>query len=150
MTVTHRMSRTHPDYELWKGMRARCRNPNHARYVDYGGRGIRVCARWSDFSVFVQDMGPRPAGHSLDRIDSDLDYTPENCRWVADAVQRRNRRDNVWLTHDGKTMVVTDWAKELGVRPRVLFARLARGWSVGDTLTKPLRRTSRTATTGSL
>ena len=82
----------HPYYRVWTGMKDRCYNSNSLQYSDYGGRGITVCDRWSDFTLFVEDMGERPKGYTLDRIDNDGNYEPSNCRWTSRAIQQRNRR----------------------------------------------------------
>jgi hypothetical protein len=79
-------------YAVWKTMRQRCVNPNCVDYPDYGGRGINVCARWDDFSAFAEDMGDRPEGASIDRIDNTRGYEPNNCRWATHAQQAQNRR----------------------------------------------------------
>ena len=79
-------------YETWKGMRQRCTNTNHKNYHQYGGRGITVCKHWDDFWQFVSDMGERPEAHSLDRIDNSKDYSPDNCRWGSEGIQKNNTR----------------------------------------------------------
>lgn len=82
-----------PEYKVWAGMRERCNNPNCKSYPNYGGRGITVCDRWKSFESFLLDMGPRPsAKHTLDRKDTNGNYTPENCRWATWSDQNINKR----------------------------------------------------------
>ena len=126
-----------PEYISWRAMRRRCADPNRRCYHRYGGRGIKVCDRWQDFSAFYEDMGPRPVGHTLDRIDNDGDYEPTNCRWASVVAQNENRINNRPLTFEGRTLCVTAWARELGVKPALLFSRIRDGWSTEDALTKP-------------
>lgn len=125
------------EYSMWCGMKRRCKDPNRGDFKHYGGRGIAVCERWEkDFRHFWEDMKcPAPAGMSIERIDNSKGYGPDNCRWATRAEQGRNQRSNVMLTHEGKTQIATDWAKELGIPWQTIFSRIARGMPVDKVLT---------------
>lgn len=123
-----------PTYNSWRGMLGRCRNPGHASYPNYGGRGIQICSRWLEFKNFLEDMGSRPEGTTLDRIDVDGNYCPENCRWATNAEQARNRNANRILTYNGKSQCLSDWASELGIHPSSLSERLDSGWTLEQAL----------------
>lgn len=117
-------------YRIWKSMRNRCNNKRSPRYKDYGGRGIKVCLRWDDFQNFLDDMGARPKDRSLDRIDNDGDYTPENCRWATSQQQSANQRTAKYYAHEDKRMHMSAWAREFGVTPSALCEYIKRhGWS---------------------
>lgn len=127
-----------PTYEIWKGMIRRCYHPSHRDYKNYGAKGIGVCVRWKQFSNFLKDMGERPKGLSIDRIDNSGDYCPENCRWATSLQQNHNRRNNVNLTFNGQTMCVSQWARILKIPSNVLYYRLnLRHWEVNRVLTEP-------------
>lgn len=138
--ATHGMSRTRI-YSTWKGMLERCYNEKSQSYYLYGGRGIKVCNRWrNDVTAFLADMGEPPEDTSLDRIDNNGDYTPENCRWATIDVQCNNTRRNVYLTHDGETKTIAEWARHKGMGKNSLLSRLRLGWSVEDALTVPVAK----------
>lgn len=130
-----------PEYTSWLRMKERCQNESHVAYENYGGRGIVVCERWSSYPYFLADMGRRPsAQHSLDRIDNDIGYFKDNCRWSTKKEQSRNRRDNTILEHQGRKMCVADWADFLQVSRNALYCRLKNGWSVERVLTEPISK----------
>lgn len=127
-----------PEYKSWDGMRQRCRNPKDAGYSRYGGRGITVCDRWDSFSTFLTDMGPKPSPkHSIERKDNNGPYSPDNCRWATTREQSVNRRSNVSLTAFGRTQVLMDWAREVGINHQTISARIAAGWPTEVALTAP-------------
>lgn len=130
---------TTPEYNSWYGMVQRCTNPKRRYYHRYGGRGIKVHASWREFSVFLRDMGPRPAGTSLDRVDNNGDYTPDNCRWATDSEQRRNSTRARNITVYGETKGACDWAAIVQLPPTVICRRLRRGWSAEEAVFTPLR-----------
>ena len=131
----------HPSYYSWQNMKARCYNPNATGYEKWGGRGITVCDEWrDDFWQFATDMGSKPTGFTLDRIDNDGDYTPDNCRWATHSDQihnQRRRKDGVDYTYGGETLSEAEWARRLGVPKSRLTARRRLGWSVPDILGTP-------------
>lgn len=116
------------EYTIWKSMRRRCNNPQYTHYYNYGGRGIQVCERWdASFDAFIEDMGRKPtAQHTLERIDNDGDYCPENCRWATRKEQAHNMRKNRSITFNGRTMILSDWANELGLRRSHLAERIKK------------------------
>ncbi len=123
------------EHRTWYGMKNRCSNEKSDRYPFYGGRGIKVCSRWLDFKNFYADMGDRPAMMTIDRIDNNGDYCPENCRWATHIEQCNNRRSNVWIEHDGKRMTLTQWSVKLGINLSTLASRRNYGWSDAEVLT---------------
>lgn len=118
-SVNHNRTKT-TEYRIWRNMRYRCNNPNSRQYQDYGGRGISVCPRWDSFVSFLEDMGSRPKGKSIDRINNDANYEPSNCRWATMFEQNGNTRTNVMI--DGKC--ASQIAREIGVHPNSIYKRL--------------------------
>ena len=135
-----------PWYKSYRGMFQRCYQKACAHYNNYGGRGIKVCPEWHDIEAFakwVETSGYR-VGLSIDRIDSDGAYCPENCKWSTPHEQSNNRRNTITLTHDGKTMALTDWADYLGINRHTLYSRIVKSnWSTEKTLSVPVANTRR-------
>jgi hypothetical protein len=119
-----------PEYYSWASMSTRCSNPKHSSYARYGGRGIQVCERWRTFALFLEDMGPRGEGESLDRIDNDKGYTRENCRWASREVQANNRSSNSIHEYRGERHTLAELARKYGVAYNTLHSRLRLGWTL--------------------
>ena len=125
-------------YQIWASMIQRCSSENNPNWHRYGGRGIKVCENWKRFSNFYADMGLRPEGMSLDRIDNDGDYSPKNCRWATRKAQANNRRNTTWLEYHGVALPLGVWASLAGIKSRVLRGRIGLGWSMCEALNTPV------------
>lgn len=141
---THGMSRM-PEYGIWNAMKQRCYHPSQDSYSEYGGRGIAVCDRWlHSFPNFIEDMGRRPSRHhSIDRIDNEGHYTPDNCQWSTATEQANNRRRAHYLTLGLERRSAAEWARRIGVTPNTIHSRARRGWSDERILTTPPRKLAR-------
>lgn len=138
------------EYRIYHQMKQRCLNPNDSAYKHYGGRGITICQRWlASYETFLKDMGPRPSKqYSVDRIDYNREYSPENCRWADRITQANNTRATSFLTLNGVTKCSTDWEAELyeklGLTKQNIADRKHWGWSDERILTTPVARNKRT------
>jgi hypothetical protein len=137
-TATHGMKGT-PTYKSWVNAKQRCGNPRYHKFESHGGRGISMCDKWSkSFEAFLEDMGVRPSGTSLDRYpNNDGNYEPGNCRWATPVEQSSNTRTNVLVEHDGRSQTVAAWAREFGLARGTLGNRLKSGWSIERALQEP-------------
>lgn len=125
---------------IWQLIMRRCYNPSDCTYKYYGARGITVCERWHIFDLFYEDMFPRPCGFSLDRIDNNKKYCPENCQWTDAKTQANNRRNNRLETINGITKTVSEWCEIYNIKnPSMIYQRLKRGWTMHDALSVPPR-----------
>ena len=125
-------------HNSWAAMKRRCFYTSHEHFGSYGGRGITVCERWLLFENFLADMGERPEGCTLERIDPDGDYTPENCRWASQKEQCRNRRNNRLITCAGLTLTLAEWSARTGLDASKISHRLTAGWSVVNVQVSPV------------
>jgi len=126
------------EYNTWCSMRQRCNNKNATSYRNYGARGITVCDRWNtSFMSFLADMGKKPSSeHTIDRINNDLGYSPENCRWALMDEQCNNRRSNRRVTINGETKTISQWARKSGLSSQVILNRVDKlGWGEQKLLT---------------
>lgn len=127
-------------YKIWKSMRERCSTPSQNRYKNYGGRGIKVCEEWDDFNVFREWALSHGYSDELtvDRIDVNGNYEPLNCRWITPKEQANNKTNNRYITFNGITKTMTQWAEEKGMKASTLWARLDNGWSIERALNTPI------------
>ncbi|CAB4223446.1 hypothetical protein UFOVP1670_55 [uncultured Caudovirales phage] len=131
--VTHGKSTTRA-YVAWDHMLQRCQNPKSPVYKFYGARGIAVCERWQQFEGFYADMGDPPDGLSLERKENNGGYNKANCRWATKIDQANNTRSNHRLTHNGMTLTIAQWSRQLGFKRGVIASRLVMGWDITRTL----------------
>ena len=136
--ATHAMS-GNSTYSSWKSMKSRCYDKNDKDYKRWGGRGISVCEAWrNSFVQFYKDMGERPNGHTIDRINNEGNYEPENCRWSVPKTQSNNTRKNYFIEYMGRIQTAKQWAEELkNVEYKTILYRLRNGWETHAALTTP-------------
>lgn len=145
IAVAHGMTRT-PTYKSWNSMIGRCTNPAEPTYRRYGGAGVTVCREWRKFAAFLSDMGIRPSGTTLDRIDVQGNYEPKNCRWASAKVQANNRGNNRLITYGGKRMTIRQLCDLTGAdysRTRDRICKL--GWDVQRAISTPAQNKRKTA-----
>lgn len=128
------------EHMIWGAMKARCLNPANKDYPYYGGRGIGVCARWLVFQNFLEDMGEKPPGGTIERKNNALGYSPENCVWSTRKAQNRNTRQNVWVTINGETLCIADWCARFDVPAGLAYSRKHQGWDLIRAVTTPLNK----------
>ena len=138
----HGMSHS-SEHNIWWAMIQRCYNPNNNAFDRYGGRGVTVCNEWRDnFMAFFNHVGPRPSSkYSIDRVDNDGNYEPNNVRWATRKQQADNKRNNHLIMFNGRLKNLTQWAKIVGVNKKTLFNRInTLNWPIEKALTKPINR----------
>ena len=132
-------------YGIWSSIKQRCFNKNAEKYKIYGGRGITMCEEWKDFKVFYE--WSKNNGYeddlTIDRIDSNGNYCPENCKWSTQREQQNNRRNNHLITYNGKTQTIAQWSRELNFKPYLLYLRFKNNWSIERAFTTPVRECKR-------
>lgn len=136
--VTHGMTGTRI-HNIWRSIKRRCYTKSHIEYKRYGGRGITACDEWQEFIPFYEWSMKNGYQDNLtiDRIDPDGNYAPDNCRWATQKEQQNNRRNNHLITYNGKTQTAKQWSEELNIKNSTIITRLSRGWSVERTLNTP-------------
>lgn len=132
----HGMTNT-PTWKTWRLMKRKCYEKTFAAYPDYGAKGIIVCDRWLEsFQNFFDDMGERPTGMTIDRIDSKKGYDVGNCRWATNKTQGENKSSTKWITFNGEKFCISDWASKIGITPQGLWLRIYKyHWTIEEALT---------------
>lgn len=130
-------------YAIWNSMRQRCLNPKHRSYHNYGGRGIAICAEWNDFYIFRDwalksgyDINAKRGKCTLDRIDVDKGYSPENCRWATMKAQSSNKRETIYLENNGEVHSLIEWSELTGVKYQTIWKRYKNGKSPQEILSR--------------
>jgi len=136
-SVNYRRS---PTMASFHNMHTRCERESHPKYHNYGGRGIRVCAEWDDFNVFLSDMGECPNGMTLERVDVNLGYSKDNCIWLEKSKQALNKTNSVMLSYLGITKCLSEWCKDLGLSYSAIAYRIRSGWDVDRAFTQSIRK----------
>lgn len=134
--------RKHPLYNVYQYIKQRCYNINDKDYKNYGGRGIKVCDRWLEsFANFLEDMGERPTGMTIDRIDVNGNYCKENCKWSSLLEQNNNMRSNKYITYNNETLTYAEWSRKLGGNSSLVSYRITiQGWSEEKAVSTPIKR----------
>ena len=136
-------------FRVWSGMRERCANPHHRNYKSYGGRGIKVCPEWNDYSTFEKwaiangyDVNAPRGVYTLEREDNNGNYCPENCHFASNIEQANNKSNNRHIEYDGVSHTAAEWARITGISTYTIRARIDKlGWTVEQALTAPTRKT---------
>lgn len=139
--LRHPVKKYHREYQCWKNMIRRCYNPESDHFKYYGKRGILVCDRWLEsVDNFIDDMGKCPEGFSLDRIDLNRNYCPENCRWAGAITQANNKSNNRYFEYEGELLTIPELARRKGIKRSTLSMRIhAYGWEVQRAVDTPVR-----------
>jgi hypothetical protein len=146
VTTIHGMDGS-PELKCWRAIKSRCTNKNSSEYFNYGGRGITMCDRWTNsFQHFYNDMGPRPSNkHSIDRIDNNGNYEPDNCRWATQTEQINNRRVTLFINYLGKKTPLKFVSNKTGIPYAILYTRITRlGWAAEKAISTPYSRRKHT------
>jgi hypothetical protein len=130
-------------FVVWRNMMSRCYDKGHKSYKDYGARGITVCLRWRTYANFLSDMGKRPAGLTLERLNNARGYSKANCKWATVKEQTRNTRGNTMITWLGETKCLVEWCEDMGITPALYLNRLRQGWDLDRIFTEPVKEYKR-------